>query len=547
MKWPRGVGWAWIGLGLAVAAIHLTAVSGEFGGHFGGDNAGYFLLARALATGQGYVDIYHPLSPPNTHYPFLFPLLLAPFHLMFKQPLLPMHVMVALASAAAAVALGRFARRRTGSEVFGLALGLAAAIMPRYYLQSGHLLSEPVYTLCCYLALLALAGTEGKTLRPGRLAVLTALALAAYFTRSAGVALGLALVVALGRTRVTLAGRERGLTAAPILAAIFILVGLAWWLRNYFAAGSGSAYLGQLVAQDPYQLERRLIGATGLGQRIAGNAKFYFPMLGFFLFYPSRRLPPGLGTALGWLGFALFALGLVREWRQGQRAGPVFVVASLAIMLVWPFTEDRFLLPLLPLGLFYFFRALQGGLEWWPREKAGKAILAFIALAWLIANGWFTHEFIRMRFSDGWMPKAPVYVAGYGDWSEPVVNWAKYDVDFNDPRTRNQVYIEQMTQYIVMNRVANRLVPEEKIIASRKPIYTYLWSDRKSVVLPDGAGPDELWSYLQQNRVAYVLTQGPGGAFEACRQSRPERFILIAEIPPEGPRLYEVDYGSTLP
>ena len=35
----------------------------------GGDNADYYLLANALADGEGYVNIHLPGAPPANHFP----------------------------------------------------------------------------------------------------------------------------------------------------------------------------------------------------------------------------------------------------------------------------------------------------------------------------------------------------------------------------------------------------------------------------------------------------------------------------------------------
>ncbi|MRR10457.1 hypothetical protein EG831_10380, partial [bacterium] len=47
----------------------------------GGDNAAYVALARSLAGGTGFSEIWTPQGGAHTQYPFGFPLLLAPFSL----------------------------------------------------------------------------------------------------------------------------------------------------------------------------------------------------------------------------------------------------------------------------------------------------------------------------------------------------------------------------------------------------------------------------------------------------------------------------------
>ena len=49
----------------------------------GGDNVRYYALAKALATGRGYVDLITPGTPTETIYPPGFALLLVPFYWIF--------------------------------------------------------------------------------------------------------------------------------------------------------------------------------------------------------------------------------------------------------------------------------------------------------------------------------------------------------------------------------------------------------------------------------------------------------------------------------
>ncbi|HUT54349.1 MAG TPA: hypothetical protein VM658_13250 [bacterium] len=74
---------AWAAVAVALAILHLTSVSSELGGNLGGDNVIYYLLAKAIAGGQSCVDLYLPGHPAQVKFPFLFPLLPAPFHLLF--------------------------------------------------------------------------------------------------------------------------------------------------------------------------------------------------------------------------------------------------------------------------------------------------------------------------------------------------------------------------------------------------------------------------------------------------------------------------------
>jgi len=45
----------------------------------GGDNGGYYILGKALSSGQGYTNIHYIGNPPHSHFPPGYPALLAIF------------------------------------------------------------------------------------------------------------------------------------------------------------------------------------------------------------------------------------------------------------------------------------------------------------------------------------------------------------------------------------------------------------------------------------------------------------------------------------
>jgi len=62
-----------IAISILLAVLNFTAVPFS-----GGDNFGYFLLAKALAHGKGYIELWDAYTPLHTKYPPMFPILLIP-------------------------------------------------------------------------------------------------------------------------------------------------------------------------------------------------------------------------------------------------------------------------------------------------------------------------------------------------------------------------------------------------------------------------------------------------------------------------------------
>jgi hypothetical protein len=120
------------------------------------DDAMYVILARALASGQGYRYLNLPGLPAATHFPPGYPALLAAVSWM--APAFPANVVVfkalnAVFLAAAAVLVVRFARERAIGSAWALGLGAASAVSIPLLVLGSMVLSEPLF-LALLLALL---------------------------------------------------------------------------------------------------------------------------------------------------------------------------------------------------------------------------------------------------------------------------------------------------------------------------------------------------------------------------------------------------------
>ncbi|MFO8057495.1 MAG: hypothetical protein R6V10_09380 [bacterium] len=500
--------WPWIALFLALSAVHLTAASGEIGGNLGGDSVVYYFLAKAMATGQGYADIYMPGSPPHTRFPFMFPLLLAPFHLVAERPLYAMHVMVALLNGAAAVILGIFLARRTGKWL-GLAFAALFGTIPVIYIQSLHLLSEPLYMAFAFVALLMVErypAQKGQGTSIKALAVISIVALLAFLTRTAGVALILAVAIALFRERAKVLISKKSLPPWAVFLVMAAVLAAPWIIRNQAASGESSEYVGQFLSKDPYNPAAGTMGALDFSKRLMQNSEFYLPDLAGGAFAPAWELQ---ALQVVWpLILVLVLAGLIRELWAGHTAAESFTILSLAIVLVWPFYDSRFLVPVIPLSCFYLVR----GITWMPDMLlSGKSTVYVLAgvMALLLAFQLFSFSRLVMkRFEPDWMPERPVTIELKEEkhqWRRPAINWAKYHFprSWKDEKTKDMKML--FTDYIIMNRMLKKLTPQDAVILSRKPMFTYFFSGRKSVPLYWSEEPAEQRQYLLEKEVDYIL------------------------------------------
>ncbi|HEX8726104.1 MAG TPA: hypothetical protein VF737_12015 [Gemmatimonadaceae bacterium] len=307
------------------------------------DDAVYVELGKAIAGGAGLHYLHLPGTPPATHFPPGYPLLLA---LLWRLwPAFPDNVLLfkavnALLVAVAALWLARMARERFGcarwqAAVAAVVLGVGVPTL----VLSNVVMSEPLF-LALALPALLLAERVGDAEGPlARAALAGVLAGIATLVRTQGVALVAALVaVLLWRRRYRQAAGAAG-------AAAVVLAPWAWWVHTHSgglpapARGIYGPYLTWYVDAV------RAGGIPFLATTLAGTIRQVADMLEVMLAaFPSHAV----GVAALVLAVPLAALG---AWRA-RAAAPVtlaFLAFFLAIALVWPYSPIRFLFAVWPL------------------------------------------------------------------------------------------------------------------------------------------------------------------------------------------------------
>ena len=349
-----------LGFGALLAALRFNSIL-----PLNGDNAVYLLLARNLATGAPY---------NNAGFPWGYPVLLTPGVALFG----PTHLLDAipwlkLISIAAfllgLVLLYLLFRTRHGRVLAFLTVALFA-VNDITLVYTNDLMTELPYVAAVAGALLFWQRRidpppVGGARRPGQ-------PWPAGVDRR-GAAAGPALLPA--HHRHGPAGRR---AAHPALASP--LPGRAWcwaWrlvaLALPWAAFSATTdpnrnYTAALWLRDPYNPELgRIAGPAEFADRFVGRAGFYATAVLPPLLLPQPADPanadPHGGRRLLLLA-ALAGYGL-RLWRRVELP-EVYMAGFLAILFSWPWTGDRFLLPVLPFILHYIAEALTAlaGADW---------------------------------------------------------------------------------------------------------------------------------------------------------------------------------------
>lgn len=450
------------------------------------DDAMYVILARSLASGEGYRFLNLPGTPAATHFPPGYPALLALVSSI--APAFPANVLVfkalnALFLAAAAVLIARFARRRAAGDIWSLALGAVTAVSIPLLVLGSMVLSEPFFLALLLLLLPALESLIESRTSLWRVAGLGAAIGACTLVRSHGIALLPAAVVALLLRR-----RWRD---AVVLAVAAVGCLLPWQLWS--AAHSGRLPAPLLGNYDSYVgWWVRGLRVDGVGMIPATLAKTVPEALDMLavLFSPLR------GTmAHGATLAALGALAGVGGWSVRRRM-PVtllFLAVYLTIVLVWPFNPSRFVWGIWPLLLMLVIAGAHVAAARSGRFTQPVCVALLASFAWVVV-GYGSYE-LRGARGSWWSSIARANTRRIA----PAVQWTLANTAPNEVlaaedegaiylytgRASVPVFSFTTAQYLRDHSAAENAAEGLGPILSAYPVHTVVVGSRKTVDAAD--------------------------------------------------------------
>ena len=485
-------GAAALAVSLAIYILRLDRVAGLIV-----DDAWYVLLAKALATGQGYTLINSPTPGITPLYPPGFPALLSIFYRL--SPDFPDNVcLLKSVSIAAMIALGflsfrYFERYRALPTYVAFALAFTTAIYPALvFLATSTVMSECVFTLTQLAAILELerAVRRDASGRPtssawADTAIGGALASFAFLTRSAGVGLLLGGAIYLLKERLP---KQAGVFAAVVA------IGVGPWTLY---SRSHTPTLEQRIEQGgsivlPYttQFWQRLAGRSVSGtitiaelpERVWNNLlEIGKDDFGAFVLYSSYRpLEPGESMHIGdaaariSLFVSLLALaGYVATVRERVTLAEIVTPLQMGVPLLWAWEQYRLLLPLLPFLLFYVLMGVRWIAGLWQRLYAGAdsrdvgaAAIPLLATSWIfvVSALYANYQYIQRK-----LDPAPEY------------------------RTRWIRTFEENEAFI---RYVGENIPTDEPLVTQNPALVNLYTGHKTIASNDPAGRWEVWKRL---------------------------------------------------
>jgi hypothetical protein len=386
------------------------------------DDGVYLILAKALAAGDGYRYLHLPGAPLATHYPPIYPVLLA---VLWKlAPDFPRNISLLLLVNAAllgwlAMSLDRFGYRRLGwprwTAVVTALVGTLS--LPMLFLSS-LVMSEVLFlALAIPLLLASESAVEAEQPRAAADVLLGASAGALVLVRAHAVALPLAMMVWLVcRRRWARATRYAG-------AALVVLIPWQLWVALHDSAlpatlhGSYGSYLGWFT--------------DGLSQ---GGLTFVWHTVRTNLLEVAALVADRVAPwPAGWTRILPLMVWLILAGWGAVRLRPrapvtlLFLVFYLGATLVWPYAPWRFVWAIWPLlvlllveGCFAIAQPARGmGASAWRGVAFATIALMVIGVARAEVGVW------RDR---AWQTPVRAAAGQIG----PIVRWAANETSPND-------------------------------------------------------------------------------------------------------------------
>ena len=487
---------------LAIYLLRLDQVSGFFV-----DDGWYVLLAKSLATGQGYSLINSPSPGIPPLYPPAFPFLLS---LVFRvAPQFPQNLwLLKSVSIVSMMATGwltyRYcARQRQLPDYVALGIGLAVVLCPPLvFLATSTVMSECAFALVFLLTVLVVeksvqAAQTGLTARAWQFAAFGgALAAIGLLTRSIALAL-----LAAGFLYFL---KERLLKSALFFAAGAILIFGPWMIYSrthqptpeqqqeqgghivvpyttqFWQKRAGFEDSGTISAAElPTRVLNNFLEITGRDVLHVLAAPVFETLRDPFAEIKRNAVREGrTGDPLlfSFLLSILVLAGFIAAVRERITMAELAVPFSIAITILWPWETFRFILPLVPFLLFYTVLGVRvsHSLHQRMRQRSNQEQLTIgmglVAVVFIAISLYANASYLLKQFGNDTAAK-PQMVQIFGE-AEAMLSWVKNNVGSND------------------------------VIVTNNPPLVYLYTGHKTVA---NNNPQGNWQNWKRLGVRYML------------------------------------------
>ncbi len=477
------------------------------------DDAWYVLLAKTLATGQGYTLVNSPTAGILPLYPPGFPFLLSIFYRI--SPNFPDNVWL-LKSVSIAAMIGAgvltyryFIRMRSLPPSLALLIAVAASICPPLvFLATSTVMSECVFTFILIATIVVVERSALAIREENKKAILYVIACAAlasygFLTRSIAVALiGAVFLYYL---------KERMVRAALIFGVAVALFTGPWVIYTRMNAPTAPQMQeqgGHIIQPYDRQFWQRVasvttsdpITAAEIPSRVWNNVleiagKDIFRILATPIYealrdpykeaqrFLTREVTDKTEDTL-LLSFVLsliLIIGFIAAARERITCAEIAIPLLMAITVLWPWETIRFVAPLAPFLIFYFVRGIRASIEMiWRLIERLKDGVSSVSISWM---------------APGIVAALVIVVNFYGH-----LNYITKKI--NDGLDRPQ-WLQSFDDFETMMNWVNQNIPKNETVVTLNPPLVNLYTGHKTVAWEKPAEKWDLWKQLGVRKLVW--------------------------------------------
>lgn len=359
----------------------------------GGDNADYYLLANALASGEGYVNIHLPGFPPANHFPPGYPFLMSLMIRIGFESVMAMKIFNGILLLLSSYLLFHLSFKLTKNKILSLILAVLMLLNSNMLEYSTIMMSEISFVFFTLLSIyLFMISYEKKfNLKSPSFYLMIASTIILFYIRTQGIALFGAFFIYLGL--------KKQFKPLAVFIALSVIAILPWQMRSANLGGNG--YVKQLMRVEPYNSASKQMEFGDWLDRIGDNAVRYvskeipnsiFPVM--TVQYKNRQTGENIKAPTSYwvVGILIIILGLLGIWSLKEYRWLFLLLygSTFAIFMLWPqvWFGIRFILPMAPItlmfaifGIYYILQTIFKPKS--PLIESNKIALVFALLCFL--------------------------------------------------------------------------------------------------------------------------------------------------------------------
>lgn len=433
-----------------------------------GDNATYYLLGESIASGNGYTNVYTPKATNATHFPPGYPAIIAVSIKLFGPNISGVKLLNYAFLFGSIILLFFIIKKATADIRLSFGVAMLCVFNPHLLEYATIMMSEIPFLFFLMLGVLFLqrVNSSSKWRDPSFWLFLVCLA-SLYYIRSIGIAILAAACCYF------LLAREWKMLLATVVSILGLTIP---WSLHVRTVGGGD-YMKTLFENNSFRPEFGTMVLSEWPTRIMQNAGRYITKEIPASIFPKQINYNVDSTTIEWFVGVFIVAAIIYGLFKIKSLRNIlgwYCLGTISLLMLWPqvWFGPRFIIPLVPIFLLGFSKAIVEIATWAGTRLVSKShslqlqTLSFTPL-FLLLFSYSQLEKLHLKAQEG-------------------------------PSIGHQ-------RYYKMAEWAKNNLPENAVVACRKPTLFYLFGQRKVVRYKFTTDPVEFFTHLEKHGVTHLV------------------------------------------